>query len=429
MFDMGHGIYLNVNLKASPSEQLRESRGQRGHHHMKHPFKHLLWLAPIMLLAGCEAVVLRPSGDIAARQANLLVQSTLLMLIIIIPVMALTVWFAWRYRATNKQASYDPDWDHSTKLELVIWAIPLLIIVCLGALTWVGTHLLDPYRPLDRISAEKPIEDEQPLQVQVVAMDWKWLFIYPEQGIASVNELAVPVDRPVEFTLTSTSVMNAFYIPAMAGMIYAMPGMQTTLNGVFNHPGEYQGLASHYSGHGFSGMRFKAHALDGAGFDTWVAEAADSGEALDRARYLELEKPSENVAPQAFAQVDPQLFSRVVNMCVEEGRMCMAEMMAYDAQGGLGLPGIANVAALTDPGRGTPRPILGLPPFQVTGICTVEELNEMLASADQAERPARRDLTPMRGQGLEAPQGILGRNLIPNRLTQSTPPSGADQNL
>lgn len=391
---------------------------------MTHHFKRLSWLAPLLLLAGCKAVVLSPSGDIAARQAELLVQSTALMLIIIVPVMALTVWFAWRYRASNKQASYDPDWDHSTKLELVIWAIPLLIIVCLGALTWVGTHLLDPYRPLDRISAETPVGNQQPLQVQVVAMDWKWLFIYPEQGIATVNQMAAPVDRPVQFTLTSTSVMNAFYIPAMAGMIYAMPGMQTTLHGVFNHPGEYQGLASHYSGAGFSGMRFKAQALDDAGFDAWIAQAADSGEALDRARYLDLEKPSENVPPMAFAPVDPQLFSRVVNMCVEEGRMCMAEMMALDAQGGLGLPGIANVAALSD-AHGAARPVLGLPPFQVTGICSVEEQAAMLASAPPADR-APRDLSPLRGRGLDAPQGILGRQ--PNQLTQSVP-QGAGQNL
>lgn len=395
---------------------------------MTHLFKRLSWLSPILLLPGCEAVVLAPSGDIAARQAELLVQSTLLMLIIIIPVMALTVWFAWRYRAANKQASYDPDWDHSTKLELVIWAIPLLIIVCLGALTWVGTHLLDPYRPLDRISAETPVSDQEPLQIQVVAMDWKWLFIYPEQGVAAVNQMAVPVDRPVEFTLTSTSVMNAFYIPAMAGMIYAMPGMQTTLHGVFNETGEFQGLASHYSGAGFSGMRFKAQALDPAGFDAWVAQAAASGETLDRARYLELEKPTENVPTMAFAQVDPQLFSRVVNMCVEEGRMCMAEMMALDAQGGLGLPGIANVAALADGGRGTARPVLGLPPFQVTGICSVEEQAAMLASAAPADS-APRDLSPLRGRGLDAPQGILGQNLIPNRMSRSVPQDGAEQNL
>ena len=293
MFDMGHGIYLNVNLKASPSEQLRKSRGQRGHHHMKHPFKHLLWLAPIMLLAGCEAVVLRPSGDIAARQANLLVQSTLLMLIIIVPVMALTVWFAWRYRATNRQATYNPDWDHSTKLELVIWAIPLLIIVCLGALTWVGTHLLDPYRPLDRIDAQTPVSNQQPLQVQVVAMDWKWLFIYPEYGVAVVNEAAAPVDRPIRFSITSSSVMNAFYVPALAGMIYGMPGMQSTLHAVMNEPGDYAGFSSNYSGAGFSHMRFRFHGMSDADFDGWIAGARESGKALTRAEYLALEEPSQ----------------------------------------------------------------------------------------------------------------------------------------
>ena len=396
---------------------------------MTHLLKRLSWLAPLVLLAACKPVVLSPSGDIAARQAELLVQSTLLMLIIIVPVMALTVFFAWRYRAANSKASYDPDWDHSTKLELVIWAIPLLIVVSLGALTWVGTHLLDPYRPLDRISAEKPVE-EAPLQVQVVALDWKWLFIYPEQGVASVNRLAVPVDRPVQFTLTSTSVMNAFYIPAMAGMIYAMPGMQTTLHGVFNEAGEYQGLASHYSGAGFSGMRFKALALDAAGFDGWVAQVKAGGGTLDRARFLELEKPSENVPPMAFAAVDPQLFGRVVNMCVEEGRMCMAEMMALDAQGGMGLPGIANVAALADAeAPGIARPVLGLPPFQVSGICSIEEQAAMLAGAALSDADGPRDLTPLRGRGLNAPQAILGLRLNPNRLTQSLPQDGADQNL
>ena len=174
-------------------------------------------------------------------------------------------------------------------------------------------------------------------------------------------------------------------------------------------------------------MRFKAVALDDAGFDDWIAGAAASGETLDRARYLDLEKPSENVPPMAFASVDPQLFARVVNMCVEEGRMCMAEMMAYDAQGGLGLPGIANVAA-TDGGRGTARPVLGLPPFQVSGICSVEELDRMLATTAPSDS-APRDLAPLHGRGLEAPQGILGLNLLPNRLTQSVPPAGADQNL
>ncbi len=395
-------------------------------------FKRFWWLGAIALLAGCKAEVLAPSGDIAAQQRDLLVISTLLMLIIIIPVMALTAWFAWHYRAANRKAQYQPDWDHSTKLELVIWAIPLLIIVSLGALTWVGTHLLDPYRPLNRVAEGQPVAaDVTPLRVEVVALDWKWLFIYPEQGVASVNQLALPVDRPVEFRLTSSTVMNAFYIPAMAGMIYAMPGMETTLHGVMNKPGEYQGLASHYSGAGFSGMRFKTLAMEGAGFDDWVAGLRDSGETLDRARYLELEKPTENVPPTAFAQVDPQLFRRAVNMCVEDGKMCMAEMMAIDAQGGLGLSGIVNVAALNaerQGQRGTPLPVLGGVPFEVTGICSVAELEQMFAAAVGPAVTAPKGLAPLRGMGLPAPQSPLQQR-APTAVTRTAPSDGAERNL
>ncbi|SMO42806.1 ubiquinol oxidase subunit II [Paracoccus laeviglucosivorans] len=365
----------------------------------------------IMALAACKMEVLKPSGDIAERQKDLLLTSTWLMLIIIIPVMALTIWFAWRYRASNRNATYKPDWDHSTKFELVIWAAPLLIIICLGALTWVGTHLLDPYRPLDRIAEGQPVPDQEPVRVEVVALDWKWLFIYPEQGIAMVNEMAVPTDREVEFSLTSTSVMNAFYIPAMAGMIYAMPGMETKLHGVFNNPGEYQGLASHYSGAGFSGMRFKAHAVDQAGFDAWVDEARASGANLDRAKFLELEAPSENVKPTPFAEVDPELFDRVVNMCVEEGKICMAEMMALDAQGGTGLAGTINMAQLThdkETRRGVARPVFGSEPFMVTGFCTPADSLKMFADLRENAPTVRKDQTPMRGIALPRPENRLG---------------------
>ena len=194
----------------------------------------LLLLAPVMaLLSACDLVVLKPAGDVAAQQGDLLMISTLLMLIIILPVMALIVFFAWKYRASNKDAEYQPEWDHSTSLELVIWAAPLLIIICLGALTWAGTHLLDPYRPIDRIKPGQAVaENVEPLQVNVVALDWKWMFIYPQYGVATVNELAAPVDRPIRFHITSSSVMNSFYIPALAGQIYAMPGMETKLHAV-----------------------------------------------------------------------------------------------------------------------------------------------------------------------------------------------------
>ncbi len=175
-------------------------------------------LAILLGLSACDMVVLNPAGDVAAQQRDLLVTSTWLMLLIIIPVMALIVIFAWRYRHNNREARYEPDWHHSMRLELIIWSAPLLIVICLGALTWLGTHLLDPYRPLDRISAEKEIPaDTRALQVEVVALDWKWLFIYPQYGVATVNEMAVPVNQPLALRITASSVMNAFYAPHLAG--------------------------------------------------------------------------------------------------------------------------------------------------------------------------------------------------------------------
>ena len=172
-------------------------------------------LLPLTLLAGCDWVVLNPSGDIASQQGQLIVVSTLLMLLIIVPVIALTILFAWRYRKSNTEAKYEPDWDHSTQLELVIWGAPLLIIIALGLITWISTHKLDPYRPLDRLDANRPISAAaEPLTIEVVALDWKWLFIYPEQGIATINELATPVDVPIRFKITASTVMNSFYIPA-----------------------------------------------------------------------------------------------------------------------------------------------------------------------------------------------------------------------
>lgn len=381
-------------------------------------------LTALALLGACKPVVLSPAGDVAAQQRDLLVLATALMLIIIIPVMLLTVYFAWKYRAKNTAAEYKPDWDHSTKLEFVIWGAPLLIIVCLGAITWVGTHLLDPYRPLNRISATEPMAvEEQPLRVQVVALDWKWLFIYPEQGVASVNQLAVPVNRPVQFELTSSSVMNAFYIPAMAGMIYAMPGMQTTLHGVVNYAGEYKGIASHYSGAGFSGMHFKVEATDDAGFDAWIEAARTNGGDLDRPGYLELEAPSENVAPTTFGQVDPQLFARIVNMCVEDGKMCMAEMMALDARGGTGLAGTLNVASLTydrEGRRGTRAPVLGWKPFTVATYCTPED-SALMFGKTMSQVLARVDQAPMRGKGIQPPSALFGPRSDDRAITLLTP--------
>lgn len=276
-------------------------------------------------------MVMNPSGDIAAQQSHLIVVSTLLMLLIIVPVIALTLLFAWRYRKNNTSARYEPDWDHSTRLELVIWGAPLLIIIALGLLTWISTHVLDPYRPLSRLDANRPITAEhKPLVVQVVALDWKWLFIYPEQGIATVNELVTPVDVPVRFKITASTVMNSFYIPALAGQIYAMPGMETTLNAVINKAGEYEGFSANYSGAGFSHMRFKYYGKSQSEFDSWVASTKAGGGKLEREDYQVLEKPSERDPVRRYGSVAADLYDAIVNRCVDRNATCIKEMMADD---------------------------------------------------------------------------------------------------
>ena len=303
-----------------------------------------------LILSACQSDVMNPAGDIAKQQAHLVVVATLLMLIIVLPVMFLIVLFAWRYRA-SAQAHYEPEWNHSTQLELLIWSAPLLIIIALGSVTWVTTHLLDPFRPLDRIKEGQPIAaGVKPLEVEVVALDWKWLFIYPEQGVASVNEVAIPVDRPVHFSITSSAVMNSFYIPALAGQIYAMPGMTSQLNAVFNKAGTYKGFSANYSGAGFSHMHFDALALSDNDFNGWVAKAKGAQGKLDAATYLKIEQPSgiEGVDPvQHFATVQGDLFDRIVNLCVPSGKMCVKQMMALDAKGGTGKAGTFNVAQMT----------------------------------------------------------------------------------
>ncbi|RUX28170.1 ubiquinol oxidase subunit II [Mesorhizobium sp. M7A.F.Ca.US.011.01.1.1] len=361
-----------------------------------------LFLLPLLAsLGSCSMVVMNPAGDVAAQQRDLLMVSTALMLIVIIPVMALTIFFAWRYRQSNREARYEPDWDHSTHLELVIWAVPLLIIICLGAVTWMGTHLLDPYRPIGRVSAGKPLPpDVRPLEVEVVALDWKWLFIYPQYGVAMVNELAAPVDRPISFRITSASVMNSFYIPALAGQIYAMPGMETRLHAVINKSGDYEGFSANYSGAGFSGMRFAFHGLDDAGFQAWIAKAKDGGGKLDRNGYLELEQPSENQPVRHYAAVDADLYKAILNMCVEPGKMCMSEMSQIDAKGGLGMAGIRNTLPLLYDKFARRGTIFGPAPSYVASICTTEEA--LAASkADQSVTPMTS--TPIVGVGLQRP--------------------------
>ncbi len=361
----------------------------------------LIPLLALPLLAGCNMVVLDPAGDVAQQQGNLVIISTLLMLIIILPVMIATGLFAWRYRASNTYATYRPDWHHSTQLELLIWAAPLLIIICLGALTWVGTHLLDPYRPLARTAPGKPVTaDVKPLEVQVVALNWKWLFIYPEQGLATVNELAVPVDRPLRFRISSSSVMNSFYVPALAGQIYAMPGMETKLHGVFNETGQFTGFSANYSGAGFSHMRFKVKSLTPDQFTAWTAKARAGTATLDRAAYLKLERPSEKEPARIYATVEADLFDRIVNLCAEPGKMCMHDMMALDAKGGMGKAGLYNVRELSYDkfaARGTGATASDR---YVAETCSNPALLHTILARNDA---AVTDLTPLTGAGLSRP--------------------------
>ena len=271
-------------------------------------FRTLLVL-PAALFAGCNMVLLHPAGAVAAQQGHLIVVSTILMLLVIVPVMALTVLFAWRYRKSNTEATYSPDWDHSTQLELVIWAAPLLIIIALGAVTWISTHTLDPYRSLRRPA-------RKPLTVEVVALDWKWLFIYPEQGIAVVNELSAPADVPITFKITASSVMNSFFIPALAGQIYAMPGMETELHAVMSSPGDFDGFSANYSGAGFSDMRFKFHSMSTGDFEHWVQAVKAGGQVLSRDGYLQLERPSEHETVRRYATVTDGLYDSILSRTV-----------------------------------------------------------------------------------------------------------------
>lgn len=305
-------------------------------------YKHIPVIISSILLSGCQFDVLAPSGYIAEQLRDVLTITTVLILVIVLPVMVTIVVFAVRYRKSKGTGAYDPEFHHSSQLELLIWAAPLIIIIWLGALTWVSTHKLDPYRPLDT-EATGVTEGEVPLEIQVVSMDWKWLFFYPQYGVATVNEVAAPVDRPIRFVLTSTEVMNAFYVPALAGMIYTMPSMQTQLHAVMNKPGVYKGRSSHYSGAGFSGMRFKFHGLSDGDFDEWIKTVGSTGEILSRDRYGELLKPSSRNPVAYFKAEDDTLYHDIVNRCVEAGQTCMDEMMSHQKHAENATAGLFNI--------------------------------------------------------------------------------------
>jgi len=264
----------------------------------------LIYLATSVLLAGCNLVVFNPKGDVARDERDLIILATGLMMLVVIPVIVMTFVFAYRYRATNKKARYSPRWASSHKIEAVVWGVPFLIICVLGWVTWETTHALDPYRPLN--------SDTPPINVQVVATDWKWLFIYPDLGIASVNELAMPVNTPVNFTITSDAAMTSFFIPALGGQIYAMAGMQTKLHLIANQIGQYRGIAANYNGRGFSDMHFSTRVLSAADYETWVNKVKSAPSQLDQASYIELAKPSVAHKITYYSAVQERLFLDIV---------------------------------------------------------------------------------------------------------------------
>lgn len=264
-----------------------------------------------LLLGGCQPSILDSKGPIGAAENNILLIATVIMLAIIVPTMIATVIFAWWYRESNPKARYRPDWAFSGRIELVVWSIPLLTIIFLGGIAWIGAHDLDPAVPIR--------SDKKPIQVQVVSLDWKWLFIYPEQRVAVVNQLVVPVDTPIQFHLTSSSVWNSFFVPGLGSMIYTMRGMVTRLNLLADREGDHLGLSTHFSGDGFSDMNFTMKSVSPAGFDAWVASARDAGSSLDKAAYGALAQQSIADRPRTFGDIDPELFQGIVDQTVPPG--------------------------------------------------------------------------------------------------------------
>jgi cytochrome bo3 quinol oxidase subunit 2 (EC 1.10.3.-) len=253
---------------------------------------------------GSQWAVLTPQGSIASQEKDLILTALGLMLLVVIPTITMTLYFAWKYRASNETPDYAPNWDHSSRIEKVIWGIPTLIIAILGTLVWISTHRLSPYRPL---SSPYP-----PLEVQVVAMDWKWLFIYPDLKVATLNQLVIPAGVPVHFVLTSDAVMSSFFIPQLGGQIYAMAGMTTHLHLIADQPGVFEGYNTQFSGPGFAGMHFETRALPSESFHQWVQTASHAPAILDHVRLTQLEQPTTDVPPQIYRVTAPRLFNEIV---------------------------------------------------------------------------------------------------------------------
>lgn len=253
--------------------------------------------------------VFNPKGVIAFAEKDLIVTTTLLMLIVVIPVFILLGAFLWRYRATNTKATYAPDWHGNMMLETIWWTIPIVIIAIIGRLTWISSHELDPYKPI--------VSSIPPITIEVVALDWKWLFIYPEENIATVNFVQFPKGVPINFKITADAPMNSFWIPQLAGQIYAMAGMDTRLHIMANEYGEYAGLSSNYSGVGFSGMKFTAKVGTREEFDQWVLTAKQASSTLSMSEYKKLAEKSRNNEVSEYSSVEKDLYDKIIMKFME----------------------------------------------------------------------------------------------------------------
>jgi cytochrome o ubiquinol oxidase subunit 2 len=271
----------------------------------------LLWIPAAAFLPGCAGGVLDPQGPIGAGNRTILLNSLAVMLVIVIPTVIALLAFAWKFRASNSNARYDPEFTYSGRIELIVWSIPTLTILFLGGLIYYGSYHLDPRRP---IASAQP-----PLDVQVVALDWKWLFVYPEQGVATVNQLVIPAGVPVHFRLTSASVMNTFFVPQLGSMVYVMNGMQTELHLQADREGSYYGQSAHFSGDGFSDMNFSVSAVSADAFTQWASSLHGGGGVLNANSYRELARQSTNVPPASFGHVQLGLFEAVVQQTLPPG--------------------------------------------------------------------------------------------------------------
>jgi cytochrome o ubiquinol oxidase subunit II len=274
-------------------------------------------LAFTLSLGGCDWAVLNPKGPVGDGNATLLVDSVAIMLVIVVPTIIATLGIAWWFRSSNQRAFYLPDWEYSGQLELIVWAIPLLTIMLLGGVTWIGSYDLDPARPL--------VSKEEPLNVQVVSLDWKWLFIYPDQHVASVNRLVIPAGTPIRFALTSGSVMTAFFVPQLGSMIYTMNRMRTQLYLKADQPGVFRGLATQISGDGFADMHFEVEAKSPQDFYAWLGQVRASGPALTPESYIQLSQQSVVPKPYTFQTVSEGLFEKILDQTLPPGPGPVAE--------------------------------------------------------------------------------------------------------